>query len=260
METKGPINIAIDAAKTAKEVLPKTTEEADGAISTLVGWFNNVVLFPVKKANITYRYKLECFKEDLYNRVVQIPEQYVREPDIAIAGPALEALRYTYDTEELREMYVKLLASSVDARKDTVVHPAYIEIIKQMNSYDAKLFQYLVSCKGYIKAINPDIGIKGTNKSYINAMPEWYVAWGEIDNIFQTSASLVRLSKLGIIELMYDRTVSMESYSALENAEPLKNILKKYQGMFPDRELEIRTVKSALYVNDYGKQFAKICL
>lgn len=44
METKDPINTAIDIAKTAKAVLPQTTEETDGAISTLIGWFNNVVL------------------------------------------------------------------------------------------------------------------------------------------------------------------------------------------------------------------------
>lgn len=53
METKDSINTAIDIAKMAKAVLPQTTEETDGAISTLIGWFNNVVLFPIKKANIS---------------------------------------------------------------------------------------------------------------------------------------------------------------------------------------------------------------
>ena len=52
METKDPINTAIDIAKTAKAVLPQTTEETDGAISTLIGWFNNVVPFPIKKARL----------------------------------------------------------------------------------------------------------------------------------------------------------------------------------------------------------------
>lgn len=260
MDTKDTINTALDVAKTAKEVLPQTTEEADGAISTLVGWFNNVVLFPVKKANITYRYKLECFKEDLYNRVAQIPEQYVCEPEIAIAGPTLEALKYTYDEQELRDMYVNLLASSVDSRKNTTVHPSYVEIIKQMNSYDAELFKYLASQSGYIKTINPDVSIKGTNKVYVDAMPEWYIAWRDFEDVFQTSASLVRLAKLGIIELMYDRTAGKEGYDTLKNAEPLKIILQEYQKRHPDKELEISAKESILYVNDYGKQFAKTCL
>lgn len=260
METKDPINTVLDVAKTAKEVMPQTTEEADGAISTLVGWFNNVVLFPVKKANITYRYKLECFKDDLYNRVAHIPEQYVREPEIAIAGPTLEALKYTYDEEELREMYVKLLASSVDSRKNRVVHPSYVEIIKQMNSYDAKLFKFLTSRGGYIKTINPNVQIKGTDKIYVGAMPEWYIDWEGTADIFQTSASLVRLAKLGVIELMYDRTAGKDGYDVLKKAESLQLVLKNYQRKFPDKELEISTTESVLYVNDYGKQFAETCL
>lgn len=259
METKDPINTAIDIAKTAKAVLPQTTEETDGAISTLIGWFNNVVLFPIKKANITYQYKLECFKDDLYNQIDKIPEQYIREPDITIAGPTLESLKYIFDEQALREMYVKLLASSVDSRKNSIVHPSYVEIIKRMNSYDAKLFKYLASCRGYIRTINPNIGIKGTNKIFIDTMPEWYIVW-EDDNIFQTSASLVRLSKLGVIELMYDRTAGDEGYEMLENSDALKTILKQYQSKNMDKELEIITTKSILYVNDYGKQFATACL
>ena len=54
MEIKDTVSAATEVAKTAKEVLPQTTEQTDGALATLVGWFNNVVLYPVKKANITY--------------------------------------------------------------------------------------------------------------------------------------------------------------------------------------------------------------
>ena len=90
-------------------------------------------------------------------------------------------------------------------------------------------------------------------------MPEWYIVW-EDDNIFQTSASLVRLSKLGVIELMYDRTAGDEGYEMLENSDALKTILKQYQSKNMDKELEIITTKSILYVNDYGKQFATACL
>lgn len=126
MEIKDTVSAATEVAKTAKEVLPQTTEQTDGALATLVGWFNNVVLYPVKKANITYRYKLECFEDDLYARTAQIPQQCLHNSNLMIAGPTLEALKYTYDEEKLREMYVNLLASSMDSRKDTIVHPSYV--------------------------------------------------------------------------------------------------------------------------------------
>ena len=52
MDVQDPVKTITDVAKTAKEVLPQTTTQTDGALATLVGWFNNVVLYPVKKANI----------------------------------------------------------------------------------------------------------------------------------------------------------------------------------------------------------------
>ena len=49
--------------------LPETEKQADGALSTVVGFFNNVVLYPVKKANLTFRYKLEAFEDDLKEKI-----------------------------------------------------------------------------------------------------------------------------------------------------------------------------------------------
>lgn len=46
----------------------------------------------------------------------------------------------------------------------------------------------------------------------------------------------------------------------LENSDVLKTILKQYQSKNMDKELEIITTKSILYVNGYGKQFATACL
>lgn len=260
MDVQDPVKSITDVAKTAKEVLPQTTNQTDGALATLVGWFNNVVLYPVKKANITYRYKLECFEDDLYNQASQIPDECQHQPNLMIAGPTLEALKYTYDEDKLRELYIKLLTSSMDSRKDTVVHPSYVQIIQQMNSLDAVLFRFLAAQPGNIKAINPNVKIKGTNKVYVNAMPEWYIIWDQTIDVFQLSASLVRLSKLGLVELMFDRTAETDGYEGLESSLQLLDILHMYQKLHPNQELELSAMHSVLYVNDYGKQFTKTCL
>lgn len=260
MDIKDTLSTATEVAKTAKEVLPQTTEQTDGALATLVGWFNNVVLYPVKKANITYRYKLECFEDDLYARTAQIPKECLHNSNPMIAGPTLEALKYSYDEEKLREMYVSLLASSMDSRKDTIVHPSYVQIIQQMNSFDATLFKFLASNHGNIKVINPNIRIKGTKTVYVDAMPKWYIDWDENEDVFQVSAALIRLSKFGLIELLYDRIAGTEGYDKLESSPKLNKILKSYQETLPAQELELSVTRSVLYVNDYGKQFAKSCL
>ena len=53
--------------------IPETAKQTDGALSTVVGFFNNVVLYPVKKANLTFRYKLEAFEDDLKEKIKNIP-------------------------------------------------------------------------------------------------------------------------------------------------------------------------------------------
>lgn len=250
-----------EVAKTVKEVLPETASETDGVISTIVGWFNNVVLYPVKKANITYKYKLECFEEDLRREVENIPDNQVCEPKIMIVGPTLEALKYTYDEKDLRDMYVKLLATSMDISKAKIAHPSFVDIIKRMDSIDAQLFKHLTSLPRYINAINPNIGVVGTNKSYTHATPEWFIGW-EVPgcDIFQTSASLIRLQYFGLIELMFDRTAGDEGYVELETSDLLQKLLVKYNEIIPGVNKEIRCTRSVLYINDYGQEFAECCL
>lgn len=52
MDVQDPVKVVTDAAKTAKDILPQTTTQTDGALATLVGWFNNVVLYPVKRRTL----------------------------------------------------------------------------------------------------------------------------------------------------------------------------------------------------------------
>lgn len=91
-------------------------------------------------------------------------------------------------------------------------------------------------------------------------MPEWYIDWDDSADVFQISASLVRLSKLGLIELLLDRTAGSDGYDKLTASPALNEIVQRYQAANPHQELELRSMHSILYVNDYGKQFAKTCL
>lgn len=124
--------------------IPETAKQTDGALSTVVGFFNNVVLYPVKKANLTFRYKLEAFEDDLKEKTKHIPPENLQIPPTMIAGPTLEALRYTYDEAELREMYENLLASAMDTRTANQALPSFVDAIKQMSPLDALILQKFV--------------------------------------------------------------------------------------------------------------------
>lgn len=129
-----------------------------------------------------------------------------------------------------------------------------------MNSLDAKVFDTLSNQLGYIPVINPKISIKGHGKYFINAAPEWFIGWKiEGYDIFDISSSLIRLSKFGLIELMFDRTASTDKYETLKSHQELNNILTIYKISKPSMELEITATNSVLYVNEYGNQFKNAC-
>jgi hypothetical protein len=130
-----------------------------------------------------------------------------------------------------------------------------------MSSLEAKVFNKLSAISSYQKILNPKISIKGKSQFFTGATPEWYIGWN-IDgyNEFDVSASLIRLSKFGLIELMYDRSQTGVNYNDLKNTPFLTSILNQYKLLVsPNQELEVGGTESVVYVNEYGLQFKSAC-
>lgn len=239
--------------------IPETAKQTDGALSTVVGFFNNVVLYPVKKANLTFRYKLEAFEDDLKEKTKNIPPENLQMPPIMIAGPTLEALRYTYDEKELREMYENLLAYAMDSRISSEAHPSFVDTIKQLSPLDAivlKMFavkeQYMC---GTVTFSLKDIPAK----VYSNAMPDYFVSeFCSLGNPFLVSASLINLKRLGIIDIT-EGGLKGENYDSIKTNSYVieRENMYRQKGKY---DFTIEIDEHAAVLNNYGKQFIKICL
>ena len=97
------------------------------------------------KRKLRYAAELEKMNLELHKEVSEIPIEKIIEPDIQIVAPALEASKYCVEKEELRKMYVKLIASSLNNEKAPFVHPIFTDIIRKMSSTDAKLFNAITN-------------------------------------------------------------------------------------------------------------------
>ena len=237
--------------------LPETEKQADGALSTVVGFFNNVVLYPVKKANLTFRYKLESFEEDLKAKIRDIPAENLQVPPTMIAGPTLEALRYTYDEAELREMYENLLASAMDNRNYTQALPSYVDAIRQMTPVDARVLEEIANRRSIITK-HIKFYISNGSKYYPSAMPYHFCEeLVHIADSFEISTAISNLMRLGLVR-SYETFLDENVQTAATCHEYVNSRLLYY----PQGEVfaRIDMAGTVITLDDYGKGFIRVCL
>lgn len=69
----------------------------------------------------------------------------VRRPPLSVAGPLVVQMLFASEEPSLREMYAKLLATSMDSKTSDDAHPSFINIIQQLTSDEAKILHHLAS-------------------------------------------------------------------------------------------------------------------
>lgn len=239
--------------------VPETVRQTDGALSTVVGFFNNVVLYPVKKANITFKYKLEAFEDDLKEKVKNIPEENLQIPPVKIAGPVLEALRYAYDEEELREMYEEMLAKAMDKRKAHQVHRSYVDAVKQMEPLDAQVLRRIYDYNK-ISTVHIELHKAKSQQYYVNAMPYHYnAALCDLGDPFQISTSISNLLRLGLL-ISTDGILNEGVAERIEKESYVQEQYEIYSQLPGGATIFVREDCDILSLDSYGRCFVDVCI
>lgn len=160
-------------------------------------------------------------------------------------------------------MFLNLLSASVDSRKAGQVHPSFTDIISQMSPLDAKILQmmneeHILPCS----RVSLDNGKSDSEYvGYIGALPEFLapdlVCLG---NIFEISASLSNLRRLGLVD--YSETRRFTNYNYKEENESIiavkqaKRELRMKLGVTP----RLKVYRGLIELNDLGRNFCEICL
>lgn len=252
------LDIVNENKEIVKNIAEPSSKEVGGILGTFTGFFNNVVLYPLKCLNMTFAQKAIQFERKVQEKYNNIPEQNRVECPVNILGPTLEGLKYNIDEEYMQELFANLLSASMDKCKQSSVHPKYVKIISEMNEIDARVFYYLTNKYiGYVKSGKVNISIKGTDQYYVSALPEWIIE-DDIQGIdmFSVSKALIRLSNWGLLDLMYDRSAGQGVLNNLYKKQEVQNIFNVY--LLRNSNIELRGTDCIININDEGKTFAKI--
>lgn len=228
-----------------------------GPIQTLQDWWYINYGHDVSNQAALLRAKNEIDVENLRNSTLQqvaaIPPENVQEPPLKILGPALEASKYYIEEEELRSMFAKILASSFDDRKNSIIHPSFVEIIKQLDITDALILQFLKE-QGYATD-SPIPCMKAIEKSDIGTktiFPIIYFIDGS-EGIDELAPSLTNLERLGLLKIKNDTYSTDDSnYDFIRNNSVVQYLLRE----FPKFSLR----KMCFSITPLGKNFLEVCL
>lgn len=242
----------------------KDTAQETGSILALLPRALKAALYKQETWIMDREYAIKAYqltRELMLKELAGTDPSKIIPPEPYIATPALEGIAYSIDNESIRTMYAKLLAKAVVEDTKDEVHPAFVQIIKQLSPFDAVLFQSIVATHkdGYIPMICPKITIKGTRSFLPDATPKWFMhPTCDGCDIFKTSVSLVNLARLGLMELMYDRDLTLpDAHRKLLEHPLLKSILDQYEN--PQMPLQINSTNCVGFVTEFGLNFSKCC-
>lgn len=224
--------------------------------------------------------KISDLRDRTLNHVSKIEPENIQEPKLQILGPALEATKFYLEEESLREMFAKLMASSMDKSKTETLHPAFVEIIKQMTPLDAanlRSVYYGNRVVGRIVTYNKAGGFSiYIDNIYVNnkveSSPDSMAA--SIDNLVRLRLVEVSYDRYLVAEDAYDEIYQSEQYVEAEKVGDFFKRIQESGGDFSDVPSDIQDIiQSTVYDYDrtelskgkidptvLGTRFCKICL
>lgn len=248
----------VEAVPIYQDAIQPAAKEIGKALQTVVKSVH-VALAPVSALVWGYEQIKDFVSTKVSEKLLHTPPEDIESPRPNVAGPALEALRYTGHESTLRELYANLLATSMDAETASLAHPGFVEIIKQMTPDEARLMK-LFAEKRPFPVITLRSEFKETGKGGTDVLRHFsllgYEAGCEHPQL--TPGYLDNLCRLGIIQIPeFFRYTATGVYDPLENHPEVKKLMDRINAQ-EDHTSKIGR-KGAL-VTQLGRQFITACV
>lgn len=201
---------------------------------------------------------LYTLREMVKYELEKLQPKAIIPPKPKIAVPVLQNASIT-DENNVRKIYAKLLASSMNESTAQAVHPAFVTVVNQLNYYDAKVLEQVAEIDDTIPAASIYFTTDSEKKYLLCALPNYFspYLYDSLD-VWAVSMSLQNLSRLKIIDIN-DGNVTSYDYKQITNHLYIQSRFKAAQADNPEYTLEIKQSNLYIQTNDFGRQFLKIC-
>lgn len=251
----------VDAVPVYQDAVQPAAKEIGKALQTVAKTVH-VALAPLSVLVWGYDRISEFLDRRVPELLENVPPDRIVTPDPAVAGPALESLRFTANEPDLREMYARLLATAMDVGTVSKAHPAFVEAIKQLSADEARILKWLSSERyrpqpvvTLIAEMRPPTfpagGILELHRN-VSLLPDL----ARCAAPFLGASYLDNLARLGLIRVQQGSLSASEAYKELENSPKVRNHLEASEEGYIRHKL----VRGYIKFTDFGQQFISACI
>ena len=197
----------------------------------------NTALLPLAAINFAFerarKYFDGEFQRDLLDRTRDIPLESVVDPKASIAGPALQGIAFAQDEPNLKNMYLSLIATSMDKRVAANAHPAFVEIIKQLEGEEARLLGIVLKNSGALPIARiraQDTHTQGYRPLGSHMMDLRNMETMDCIEDPNQPAMVDNWLRLGLVEVRYDEfLMGDKAYAWVEERPEYKRLKNEYE-------------------------------
>jgi len=225
---------------------------------TLTAAIDNCLL-PIAAVNFAFArakdYFGGLFQKDIAAATSDIPADTLIEPKPSLAGPALQALAFSHDEIDLKNLYIKLLATSMDGRKAEQAHPAFVEILRQLTAQEARALHSIIPFIQLPICQIQQVFDDGGRRTVVNHLLDGVdTETGQAVEEPQMPVMVDNWIRLGLVEVDYTRWLFDEgSYNWMERRPELHSI----RAHLKNENSQITPQKGVLSVTNLGEQFGR---
>lgn len=251
-QTKG---VAIEVYKDAVSPIVKPIGEILGFLPRTI----KLALSGWEKWIINGEESLRLTAEAIKEKVKKIPEEKLVEPEPYVAIPTIQQISYCQNSEELRDLYANLLTASMNTDTKWQVHPAFVDIIKQITPDEARIIKCLPNFKNsFMPVVDVKLLDKGEASKGHQILVTNFTTIGldVIEKKANICSYIDNLLRLNILELPPTYHLTDETlYEPLEKSILLDKLI-------PDIYKELYKIgynHKIIVITNFGLLFKQIC-
>lgn len=256
---KGFISAATEIAKAVpvyQDLMQPAARELGKGLETVAKTVN-IALAPLTAMVWGYERIQGWLEAELSQELREINPEDIVTPNPHVVGPAVEALRFAAENENLRAMFAKLIATSMTREVAERAHPTFVEILKQLSSDEAKIIPYFLD-NPYQPYISIEVMKEGHGRRSVLAHWTDLALKADCDYPAYCSVYMENLARLGLLEFFENAEVESEAYKELEESESIVNLIESVKKETDCEEIVIE--KGVITRTMLGQIFMQACV